>query len=154
MIRNRQNSAWDPFFFFFTRLRLFFSPSICSSHDLLSSDIMETTAIFIGWWRSSSCPCYATCPICSSQQPLGEKKKTSTTQKWLRGERWNVICACHATVLGVFHKANVMPLRLLSFMHYWTLLSFLHQQHEVCLFFDIVGHSAFVQDIFWVIYCV
>lgn len=46
------------------------------------------------------CPCYATCPICSSQQPPG--KKMSTTQKWLRGERWNVICACHATVLACF----------------------------------------------------
>lgn len=34
---------------FFKRIHLSSSPSICSSHDLLSSDIMETTAIFIGW---------------------------------------------------------------------------------------------------------
>lgn len=48
-----------------------------------------------------------------------KKKKRSTTQKWLRGERWNVICACRATVSGVFHKSNVLLLLLLllSFMH-------------------------------------
>lgn len=56
--------------------------------------------------------------------PLG--KKPSTAQKWLRGERWNVSRACHATVLGVFHKSNVVLLLLLchSCTHHQTLVSF------------------------------
>lgn len=48
-----------------------------------------------------------------STSPWEEEKKKSTTQKWLRVERQNMIHACHATVLGMFRKSNVLSLLLL-----------------------------------------
>lgn len=60
-------------FFFFEGIPLFFSASVCSSHDLLSSDIMEATAIFIGWERSSSVRAMPPVQYAAVNNPLGKK---------------------------------------------------------------------------------
>lgn len=98
------------------------------------------------------CPCYATCPVCSSQQPPG--KKMSTTQKWLRGERWNVRRACHATVLACFtsqischccHSYSYLVFCSMDFkvdshwvsmFQYWVMNSFGHAVNQC-----VVKHS-------------
>lgn len=72
------------------------SSFLCNSHDLLSSDIMEPTAIFIGWSRSS--PVRAMPPVQSAavNNPLGKKCQQPKNDWEVKGEMWYV----HAMLLS------------------------------------------------------
>lgn len=130
------------FFFFFERIPLFFSASVSSSHDLLSSDIMETTAIFIGWWRSSSVRAMPPVQSAAVNNPLGKKCQQPKNDWEVKGEMC-MPCYCPS----VFHKSNVLP--PLSFMHYYLVscsMDFRGDNHWVSVFqylaMNSVGHAV------------
>ena len=52
------------------------------------------------------------CHLSNPHQSTSPWEKKPSTQKWLRVERRNMIHACHATVLGMFHKSNILSLLL------------------------------------------
>lgn len=65
------------------------------------------------YWLVSSQLFSVLCHLSNRHQSTSPReKKKSSTQKWLRVERRNMIHACHATVLGVFHKSDVLSLLL------------------------------------------
>lgn len=64
------------------------------------------------YWLVSSQLFAMLCHLSNPQQSTSPREKKSSTQKWLRDERWNMRHACHSTVLGMFHKSNVLSLLL------------------------------------------
>lgn len=60
------------------------------------------------YWLVNGQPLFMLCHLSNPHQSTTPWEKKSTTQKWLRVERRNMIHACHATVLGMFHKSNVL----------------------------------------------
>lgn len=73
------------------------------------------------YWLVNSQVFSMLCHLSSPHQSTCPWEKKSSTQKWLWVERQNMIHACRATVLDMFHKSNVLSL-LLVFYPYLSVL--------------------------------